>query len=233
MLHFFIVTRMRKQSVFFNVVTVVVTAVVTLALLGYLTPRENVDFLMNASFVYRGSEDNAAIENVVIRFTLPNVENGAISSLTTWILYWMDNDNVLYKQMYGDAAGPLELYEFRGERTENLRVLIQGDEPSFYGPMAFFKLDRIYQNEVLFVIVEAQSSKDVADKVTLRYHGDNEGRSIAYEHSNDPDYGSGKTIDLFFWAQLSRKVGNENQVIETFSRSVDNAPSGWWWWLYK
>ncbi len=225
--------RMKKQTMLFNVAIVAVTAVITLGLLGYLTPRENVNFLMNASFTYRGSEDNGVIENIVLRFPLPNVENKAITSLTTWVLYWMDNDNALYPEMYGDAAGPLEFYEFRGQRDENLGILIQCDEPSAYGPKAFFKLDKIYPNEVLFVITEAMSSKDVADKVTLKYYGDDEGRSMAYEHSNEPDYESGKAIDLYFWAQLSRSFDNENRVIETFSRSVDNAASGWWWWLYE
>lgn len=193
------------------------------------------NFLYQASFKYRGSEDNLPIENVAIRFPCPNVENVAMGVRQgTWMLYWQDEENVLHEQIWGTDNGEiLDFYAYYGERNENLEILLTGIEPTSYGPMIYYRMDKLYPREVFWVTSLVEVPKKNADEVTLRVYEDNQGRSLAqyWYPSNVHLENQGDPVNISFWVQLSRKIENDYQIIETFSRSVENA-SMLGQWLY-
>jgi len=190
---------------------------------------ENVWFRMEASFTYRGSKENLPIENVAIRFPCPNIENEALKVIAptpSWLLYYVENDNTLTLQATSE-----QVYGFCGERTRTLEILLSGVEPTPHGPKLYFRLDKLYPREVFQAIALSQVSEKNADKVTLGVYGDNEGRSSAYYIYPSGASTIGDPIDISFTAQL-KKVDDNYKIVETFSRSVDNANVGWMWWLY-
>lgn len=181
---------------------------------------ENVWFRMEASFTYRGSEDNLPLENLAIRFPCPNVENVALPTYTIWSLYYQDNENVLHLQANQD-----QVYGFVGERTETLGIMLSGVEPTTHGPKLYYNLDKLYPQEVFWITTITYATKENADKVTLVEFGENQ-RTDAYYHS--PAEWE-LPIDLSFWSQLSKKTNDNYEVVETFSRVLDNVPYAWIW----
>ena len=189
------------------------------------------NFLYQASFTYQGSAENLPIENIAIRFPCPNVENKTAGvMLSTWMLYWQDEENMLHAQMWGTNGEILGFYGYRGERTENLEILLTGIEPTIDGPKIYYRIDKLYPREVFWMTSSVEVPKENAKRVTLRDYGDNEGRSSSsfYKHPSGPfDF----SINTSFWVQLSMKVDNTYEKIETFSRDIDNLT----WataWLY-
>ena len=193
--------------------------------LGEGEVEEIIWFRIEASFTYRGSANNLPIENITLCFPCPNVENvgldlGVMGEEPIWWLYYVENDNTLTLQ-----ATSKEVYEFRGERTETLEIMDFGIEATSYGPKIYYDLTKLYPREVFLIIAYSPVSKENAKKVTLVEFKENM-RTLAYYDHRMP---TEEFIDLSFWAQLSKKIDNTYEVLETFSRSYDNgAPGGYW-----
>jgi hypothetical protein len=211
-----------------------VGAVLVVGGVGYLAPpaeeQAPVWFSYQASFTYRGSADNLPIENVALRFPCPHVENEEVEVLKgTWTLYHQDEENVLWPQLAGlDNGDIVAFYGYRGQRNENLEILLTGIEPTIDGPKLYYKLSKLYPREVFMMSCFAFTLAEDADKVTLRSYGDNEGRAAGHYQYMTPDpwtYG----IDFSFWTRLLKKVNDNFEIIETFSRSLDNLRPGWKW----
>jgi len=182
------------------------------------TVEENVLFEVTNIFSYHRSENNLPIENLTLLFPCPNVDNQPPITASTWALYYVDNENVVYLQ-----ASEAQLYEFAGQRTENLKILSHGRVATEWGPKTQYVLDKLYQGEVLVIKTLANVPSSAASKVTIRNYGDALGRSSAY-YWHPPEW----RIDLSFSSQLSRGTDN----LETFYNRVDNAPAGSVIWLY-
>jgi hypothetical protein len=117
-------------------------------------------------------------------------------------------------------------YGYRGQRNENLEIWLTILEPTIDGPKIYYNLDKLYPHEVFWISCFAVAPAKNADSTTLRSYGDNEGRAAGHYQYLSPDpwtYG----IDFSFWAQLSRKVNDNFEVIETFGRSFDNIRPRW------
>jgi len=186
------------------------------------------NFLYQASFAYRGSEDNLPIENVAIRLPYPNVENRTESVYfgVIWGLYWQDNENMLHLQ-----ATETTIYELKGDRTTTLTIL-RGPlkESTPYGPKSTWAVDKLYPREVFMVSGAISVPRTDADKLTLRNYGDNEGRSSGDFFCHSPLGPLPKPIDVTFWAQLSKIINDNNyEIVETFSRVVDNRTEASLW----
>ena len=201
-----------------------------------LAPVEEYEkFIYNVSFTYWGSEDNLPIENVVIGFPHPNVENQTESIFfgVIWGLYWLDEENMSHLQ-----ATETTIYALMENRTKTLRILMGPLEcPSIGGPKSTWVMDKLYPREVFRVSGGIEIPAAYGDKLTLKDFDDNEGRSSAsFAHLPDPntqdvsEYGAfNRPIRVSFWAQLCKPLSNGYEVIETFSRSIDNDTWGMFW----
>ncbi|MEW6222423.1 MAG: hypothetical protein AB1476_03780 [Candidatus Hadarchaeota archaeon] len=201
--------------------------------------QENVWFKMQAYFMYRGPENGGPAENVVIWFPYPKVENSPIfthydtpGTLVIWALYYQENDNTLTRQQ-----DFYRVYGFRGQRSENLNDLLGGPTLTQDGPQLFRLVDKLYPREVLWVDVLVYTQRENENKVTLRIYGDNKS-GAQYWYPWNPNLPAenqsmGTPIDVSYWAQLSRRKPEEENynIIETFSRSKDNAAM-FGQWLY-
>ncbi|MEM3514983.1 MAG: hypothetical protein QXT02_03700 [Candidatus Hadarchaeum sp.] len=184
-----------------------------------LRSEEMVTFKMEASFTYWGSENNLPIENVLIGFPCPNLENAALTTYGSWILYYLEDDNSLTLQ-----ADESQVYNFKGMRKTIVGVINHGIDLTYISPMYFLNIDRLYPREVFWISAFVYVPIKDASKVSLIVYGDNQKRSIAGYKGTFPSGEYGKAaIDLSFWAQLSRRInGNNYEPIETFSRHLDN-----------
>jgi len=191
---------------------------------------ENVLFQYHANFAYLSAEDNLPVENVAIRFPCPNIENTAVElAIADWILYYRDEENVLYPQISYTPMTRNEIvyHLFKGNRTENLKILSYGVEPTIDGPKITYVLDNLYPREIFWITTYFQVPKEYENKVTLCNYGDTQRRSSAYYH-----HPLEQPINLSFWAQLNRIIHENIENVETFSRARENAPAGYWFWLY-
>lgn len=218
-----------------GLVAVVAVVCLAVAIFVYLKPwtneedgdntvGEDVWFLYEASFTYRGSENNLPIENVALRFPCPNVENVAVPTYTTWSLYYLDNENVLHLEATENGD-----YEFMGDRTATLEILLHGITAHSHGPKIGYVLDKLYPQEIFWIIVLASVPEENANKLTLRDYGDNDGRSsMSYDCWGKPFQ---FPINVSVWAQLSQQIAENYSIVETFSRIRDNL-AGATLWLY-
>jgi len=206
---------------------VLVLAIVIAGLAWWLWPRssqggegtanENMLFKMDASFTYRGSADNLPIENVAIRFPCPNIDNVAPPTYTTWSLLYQDNNGIIYDQ-------PTE-NQYRGGRTAPLEILLYGVDPTPDGLRIYYRFDKLYPGEIFYITTSVQVPEENSSKLTLKIYGDNQERSSGtFSKYLLPDSGQPFEfpIDTSFWAQLSKKVDNTYETVETFSRTLDN-----------
>lgn len=179
--------------------------------------EETVTFKMEASFTYLGSEDNLPIENVLIGFPCPNLENNALSTTGSWRLYYLEDDNTLTLQ-----ADESKVYRFRELRKSNIKIMAHGIDVTHIGPMYFFEIDRLYPREVFWITTFVDVPLEDAEKVTLSYT-DNHETAGGYRGTFPAGEFGKATISLSFWAQLSKKIWGDNYIlIEKFSRSLDN-----------
>jgi hypothetical protein len=186
--------------------------------------EENIRLEVMSDFTYLRSEDNLPIENLTLLFPCPNVDNQPLTTATTWALFYVDNENTVYLQ-----ASEARVYEFKGQRTENLRILSRGRGATPLGPKIQYVLDKFYPREILRITTYIGEDKKlplgVAREVTIKDYGYAQS-SAYYRHSDN------WSISLAFWSQLSENTGDGYIAIETFSNIVDNAPAGSVIWLY-
>lgn len=215
----------------FKVDIVIIVAIVIVALfaVGYLrlpsaTAGENVWFQMEASFTYRGNEDNTPIENFVVGFLAPNVDNdNIISHPSLWALYYQDNVEQNFDEVFG----------FQGNRTENLTVSNAGLAYDWFGPALVYTLDKLYPGESFRTVSLFECSNENVNKVSLKVYNEN---AIVSAGSIGAVVGTTaglfeKPIDVSFSVQLFRLGENQTILLENFYRDRDNI-LGLTTWLY-
>ena len=182
--------------------------------------EENVRFDYRATFAYIGSEDNIALENLLVRFPAPQIENKFAGELLGfWELYYIEDDNMLTLQ--ANATG---IKNLRGARNSQLDIYSYGGENSKYGPTLSWEIDRLYPREVFMDYGWTWVSEKNIDKVTLRTYGDPLGEALAYWHAPDVEL-ENKRIDFSFVAGLYR----ENTLVERYEVIWENEDWGWYY----
>lgn len=190
--------------------------------------QEKGSFIYLASFTYRGSASNLPIDNVYIDFPCPNVDNStdSLQQTLTLTLFWHDADNAIHPEIVMRGDGLIfQVFEYHGAREENLKVLNVGITSSPNGPKLFYRVDRLYPSEGVWVNDNVTAPGELAGRVTLKEVEENNRTSANYQQIP----AKVEFIDLSFWVELKRKIGDAYVSIEAFSRTYDNgASSGYW-----
>lgn len=194
--------------------------------------EENVPFLTEGYFYLLGTEDNGLVENVWIYFPTPQIENQGIQPMSRWKLYYMDENGTLQLEQDSSPA----TYNFYGQRTEPLQLLSKNYVFTSHGPKINHNVDKLYPREVFRVDIYVTVPPENADKVTLVEFGEN-GRTTGV-------YDVDKNISLSFSVVLKRGTwvtenvfgelheGIRYEIIENFSRTLENVLPEAWVWLY-
>ena len=182
-------------------------------------------FRVDHKFTHLGSEDNLPVENIAIQFMNPHVENRVQDVRKgMWTLYWKDEDNVLHRQMWGSGDEVFHVWGYLEDRKENLEILDWGAGPGEYGPGVAYVLDKLYPREVFWISKPAYIPEDDAGRVTLKVYGDDQGRSFGAFTKGPHPYGPlDKPIDVSLWAQLSREINDNFEIVETFGGAKENS----------
>jgi hypothetical protein len=184
--------------------------------------EENVVFLYTASFTYENFVDNQPIENIIVSFPCPNIDNEPVRAINfSWFLWWMpkpENENMKILQiqdgrvdnLLGNRIGPLFI-QYGVENTDR-------------GPKISLLMDKLYPQEVIqiqtYVVVSSSKSND------LTISENKEDKKVAAGYQYDP---SDKKINFSFRVQLLIKLNNDFRIVEEFRRAEENAGFGWWW----
>ena len=194
------------------------------SIIGFGVPwrlgEEDVRFDYRAMFIYLGSESNGPLENLLVRFPAPQIENKFAGEIFSgWELYYVKDDNTLTLQ--SNAAGIVNL---RGARSSQLGIYSWGVENSEYGPTLTWEIDRLYPREVFMDFGWTLVPREDADAVTLRVCGIQEDWSQAYWHT-PKFYQENTQIDFSFAIWLYR----ENVLTERYGIVGED---GIWGWYY-
>ena len=182
--------------------------------------EEDVRFDYRAMFAYIGSADSIVLENLLVRFPAPQIENEfAGEILGSWELYYIEDDNTLTLQ--ANATG---IKNLRGSRNSQLDIYSYGVENSKYGPTLSWEIDRLYPREIFMDYGWIWVSEKNIDKVTLRTYDDPLGEALAYWHAPDVEL-ENKRIDFSFVTGLYR----ENMLVERYEAIWENEDWGWYY----
>lgn len=209
-----------------KVIAPLLAVAILIAGAGALWPREEryITFLYHGYFEYRGSADNAPIENLAIRLPCPNIENKAVENISSReLLWWRDYDNTPRPQIG---------YPYKGQRTRPLIIENWGIEETSRGPKLSLDLNVLYPREIFQIEALITVPARGAAKVTLRDYGDPDGRSTGAFFSFSPLAPLEKPINATIWALL---MDEEDRVIEKFVRYIDGEGSDLGmvtYWLY-
>lgn len=178
--------------------------------------EEDVRFDYRAMFVYLGSEDNEPLENLVLRWSAPKIENSFIEeTYPTWELYYIENGNMLTLE-----ASENGFYNPCGARSSQLEIYSFGYDNTEYGPTLNAWFDTLYPREIFlnrgYVLIDKERASD------LTFHVYSQVDSIASWY---PLGQENKRIDFSFVVGLYR----ENILVERFEWSQENGSYGWSW----
>ena len=190
------------------------------SIIGFGVPwrleEEDVRFDYRAMFIYLGSEDNEPLDNLLLKWSAPQIDNTFIEeTYPTWELYYIEDDNTLTLQ--ANAAGIVDL---RGVRTSQLEIYSFGYEYEQYGPALNFQIDALYPREVFlnlgYVVVEGER----ADDLTLRVYNQTApiGAWQAFGQEN-------KRIDF----SLAAGLYQDNILVERYEWTQENGTYGSYW----
>ena len=184
--------------------------------------EENVVFLYDASFTYENSMDNLPIENVIISFPCPNIDNEPAQVVgLSWSLWWRPDAENENKKILEIQDGRVD--NLSGNRTGSL-IIRYGVENTIRGPKISLLMDKFYSQEIIqiqtYVLVSSSKSND------LTISENKEDKKVAAGYQYDP---FDKKINFSFQAQLLIKVNNIFRIVEEFRRAEENAGFGWWW----
>ncbi len=200
------------------IVGVAVIAVVVGVVL-WLRPWESggtVRFDYRAMFTYLGSEDNEPLENLLLKWSAPQIDNTLIEeTYSTWELYYIEEDNTLILQ-----ATPTGVINLRGFRASQLGIYSFGHECEQYGPALNFQIDKLYPREVFLNIGHVIVEKEKAEELTLCVYGQTAPVG-AWQAFGQED----KKIDFSLVAGLYQ----ENTLIEQYEWTQENGLYGSYW----
>lgn len=184
--------------------------------------EENVMFLYTASFSYENSEDNLPIENVIVSFPCPNIDNEPVQMMGfSWSLWWNpdpENENMKILQIQDGRVDNLF-----GNR-EDAPFIQYGLENTVRGPKISLLIDKLYPQEAIRIQTYAMVPSLKSKSTTICENKENKRITAGYQY--DP---FNKKISFSFRAQLLTKVNNDFQKVEEFERTEENAEFGWWW----
>lgn len=179
--------------------------------------EENVRFDYQAMFIYLGSENNEALENLALMFPAPQIENRFAGEIFgSWELYYLENDNTLKIQ-----TNAVEIVNLRGVRSSQLGIYTFGVENSPYGPSLTWELDFLYPSEAFVDYGWIFAPADKANAVTLRTYSTQGDWSSAYWHTPKAEH-ENKRINFSFAVGLYR----ENTLVEFYEVVWENEPWG-------
>ncbi len=187
------------------------------SIIGFGVPwrlgEEDMRFDYRAMFIYLGSEDNAPLENLGLRFPAPQIENKFAGDIFSgWELYYIEDDNTLTLQ-----ATPAGIVSLRGLRDSQLEIYASGLENSRYGPALTWGIDRLYPREAFMDYGWTLTPREEADSVTIQSYGIQEEWSFAYWHTSQAEQ-ENKRIDFSFAVGLYR----ENTLVERYEVIWEN-----------
>jgi len=186
--------------------------------------EENVVFWYAASFTYENSEDNLPIENVIVSFPHPNIDNEPVLITGfSWSLFGPNPENLDVKTLQIQDGRVIRLL---GDRTATLFIQY-GKENTRHGPKISLSMDKLYPREVVLIQAYASAPLENFYDLTMCENKENQ-RIYAYCQYFPLD----KKISMSFWVKLSRKIDDNFERVEEFSRTEENGESGWWWKLY-
>jgi len=189
------------------------------SIIGFGVPwrlGEDVRFDYRAMFIYLGSEDNEPLENLVLRWSAPKIENSFIEeTYPTWELYFIENDNMLTLE-----AAENGFYNPRGVRSLQLEIYSFGYDNTEYGPTLNAWFDMLYPREIFLNRGYVLVGKEIANDLTFRVC--NQVDSIASWY---PLGQENKRIDFSFAVGLYR----EKILVEQFDWTQENGSYGWSW----
>jgi len=102
-----------------------------------------------------------------------------------------------------------------------------GRENTRHGPKISLSMDKLYPREVILIQAYASAPVENFYDLTICENKENQ-RIYAYCQYFPLD----KKIGMSFWVKLSRKIDDNFERVEEFSRTEENGESGWWWKLY-
>lgn len=211
---------MSARGLPWRIVAVVFVIVAVVGAVLWFRPWETggeVRFDYRAMFAYLGSEDNEPLENLALRFPAPQIENNFTGEIySSWELYYIEDDNSLTLQ--ATTAGVINL---RGSRSSQLEIYTYGIENSTYGPALLREMYKLYPREVFVDLGQVQTSKNIADSITLQVYGVQEDWSFGYWHTQKAEQ-ENKHIDFSFAAGLYQ----ENILIEQYEVTWENESWG-------
>jgi len=205
------------------------TVAALVALVVYARPwvgeevEENVMFWYAASFSYENSEDNLPIENVMISFPHPNVENEPVLITGfSWLLFGPSPENRDVKILQIQDGRVIQLV---GDRTATLFIQ-SGRENTSYGPRISLSMDRLYPREVIWIQAYALTSPEKSKDITVCENKENQKVYARYQY-RPPD----KITKISFWVRLSKKMNDNYEKMEEFGHIIENAqPLEWSVW---
>ena len=194
------------------------------SIIGFGVPwrlgEEDVRFDYRAMFIYLGSESNGSLENLLVRFPAPQIENKFAGEIFSgWELYYVEDDNTLTLQ-----ATPAGIVDLRGLRSSQLEIYTSIVENSSRGPALTWEIDRLYPREVFMDYGWTWVSRERAGSVTFRKYGIQEDWASAYWHTPKAEQ-ENKRIDFSFAVGLYR----ENTLIERYEVTWENEDFGWYY----
>lgn len=202
---------------------VIAAAMIVVALLWFRpweSASEYVQFEYRAFFTYLGSEDNEPLENLILGFPIPKIENSPAGDIKgTWMLYYIENDNTLTLQ-----ATKHGIVNLRGNRTSQLGIYSEGIENAEHGPTSSWNIDRLYPREVFLDVGFTSVPEERTRAASLRIH--NESWSGAYWY-NSKFYQENRGIYFSFVAELYR----ENTLVELFQANWEAEYGLYGWYI--
>lgn len=205
-------------------------AVALVVIVAYARPwagggaEENAVFLYNASFTYENSVDNLPIENVIISFPCPNIDNYPVLITDfSWSLFGSNPENLDEKLLQIQDGGVIQLLD---GRTATLFIQY-GRENTRHGPKISLSMDKLYPREIISIQAFGSVTPENFSNLTM-YENKENLLIYAYSQYSPLD----KKISMSFWAKLSIKIENNFENVEELSRTEENGESGYWWKLY-
>ena len=190
-----------------------------------------------------GTEDNGPIENVVVDYLVPNVDNwypqdeeGPLM-WSRWILYYLeDNGNlepqVIFWRRAMDLGWEVQELQLCGMRKEPPKFLASGIIQHSLGFSEVTFIDKLYPREVLWEECKVKVPRGKEENLTLRVAGLEDNISSAtilqlpsadsFYQAVMPNQPFNKTIHVRFVSQLWKSVcENSLQRVEFYQREIE------------
>jgi len=194
-----------------------------------------------------GTEDNGPIENVMIDYLAPNVDNWVPQDeegflmWSRWILYYLEDNGELEPQVIFwrrevDLGWEIQVLQLCGMREEPPKFLASGVIRHSLGFSETTFIDKLYPREVLWQECEVKVPRSRVKNLTLRVAGLENNISCAaisqlpsadsFYQAVIPNQPLNKTIHVRFVSQLWKPRENFRERIEFYQREIEFCGDG-------